>query len=118
MASAANQPTAVSDTPGKHLFTSTNQAGNPGNRGKHRHAALLAQAAKVKALKDEMVLDPLLPFTEARLLLGVSGNTLRALVKRGKLPVWRASAKGHMRFRLSTLVKFRESGFQIGGKNG
>jgi hypothetical protein len=96
------------------MFNSATAATN-GNKGKHRYSAVLAQAARVNELKKSMVLDPLLPAGEARLLLGISYGQMRLLVKRGQLPVWRTSPKGHMKFRLSVLTKFRESGFQNEG---
>jgi excisionase family DNA binding protein len=100
------------------MFSSTNQPAVAGNLGKHRHAALLEQNARVRALMNNMLLDPLLPAGQARILLGISYNQMRSLVKRGVLPCWRSGPKGHMRFRLSTLQKYLEAGFREGEKLG
>ena len=99
------------------MFSATNQPSVSGNLGKHRHASLLEQNARVNELKSKMLLDPLLKAGEARILLGISYAQMRILVKRGVLPCWRSGPKGHMRFRFSTLQKYIESGFN-GGQNG
>jgi hypothetical protein len=96
------------------MFSSVNQPAVSGNAGKHRYNSLLAQTARVNELKANLLADPLLPAGEVRILLNLSYSQMRKLVKSGQLPCWRSCPKGHMKFRMSTVMKFVADGFARG----
>jgi excisionase family DNA binding protein len=62
------------------------------------------------AAKVAMFSDPLLNLKESAAVLGCSVPTLRLIVKAGRVPIFRTSAKSKIRIRASALSAYMNAG--------
>lgn len=82
-----------------------------------RPSPLLAQMQRCLEVRREIISDPLLTTTEARILIGCSYSHLRHLILANQLATWRPNPRAHIRIKLSEVQRYLASGF-TGGQNG